>query len=83
MKEISDMIRDELYIHLFNYDTDTKHILNSNCGAEYVQKDKKYPMGIETLDNSIKKFASFDGDADRLIYYVKQDEEPFVIDGDK
>lgn len=39
--------------------------LNSLCGAEYAHKERKLPKGLEIG----KKCASFDGDADRVVYY--------------
>ena len=58
-------------------------LLNSLCGAEYVQKENKLPMNIDQ-HKGVVKFASFDGDADRLIYFMRTGENELkVIDGDK
>ena len=58
--------------------------MNSNCGAEYVQKEVKLPTNIEGFD-FLEKFAAFDGDADRLIYFMRTADgvAAKVIDGDK
>lgn len=67
----------------FNPDQDGIHLkLNKNCGAEYVQKQKKAPLNY---DSSVTRYmASVDGDADRIVYfYVNQNGEFCLIDGDK
>ena len=46
-------------------------MLNEQCGAEYVHKDVKFPLNFEAKSGA--KCASFDGDADRLIYFYKVD----------
>lgn len=58
-------------------------MLNENCGAEYVHKDVKFPSHYDGRVGV--KCASFDGDADRLIYFYKVEgqETPVIIDGDK
>lgn len=38
---------------------------------------------MNKVNEKINKFASFDGDADRLIYFMKKGDTPLVIDGDK
>jgi len=59
-------------------------MLNEECGAEYVHKDQKFPLDFKGAVGA--KCASFDGDADRLIYFYKSKEDsatPTIIDGDK
>jgi len=60
--------------------------LNHKCGAECIHKDKSFPLGaeeIKTDDNT--KWVSFDGDADRIVYYYgnPSTQDLNVIDGDK
>lgn len=52
--------------------------LNHHCGAEYSHKERKLP------DNMLQdlKSASFDGDADRLVYY-KSEPELQVLGGER
>lgn len=60
--------------------------LNSKCGAECVQKDKSFPLGSEEIkSDDSTKWVSFDGDADRIVYYYgnPSTNELNVIDGDK
>lgn len=53
--------------------------LNYQCGAEYVQKDQKFPCQPE----SNVLYASFDGDADRLVFSFLENNKFQLIDGDK
>lgn len=58
--------------------------LNFQCGADFVQKEKKLPAGVcrETLKG--RKVASLDGDADRLVYLTSSAaDEVELYDGDK
>lgn len=51
--------------------------LNSKCGSDYVKRERRAPPGIEGGD----MVASFDGDADRLVYFRS---DPFLLmDGDR
>ena len=57
-------------------------MLNYDCGADYVKTNQKLPKNVEPVSN--KLYASFDGDADRLICYYKDSNDAFVLlDGDK
>ena len=58
--------------------------MNELCGAEYVHKDQKVPRNYCEKEHKGRKCASFDGDADRLIYwYEGEDGVLKIIDGDK
>ena len=52
--------------------------LNHECGAEFAHKDRRLPVGMELGVKS----ASFDGDADRLVYY-KSAEQLSVLGGER
>lgn len=72
-----------LKVHIIN-DDPLPTMLNEECGAEYVHKDQKFPLNFKAEVGG--KCASFDGDADRLIYFYKESEgatTPTIIDGDK
>lgn len=61
-------------------------ILNHNCGADFVKIQMKPPIGIENNqdNNENKRFASLDGDADRLIYFYFDVNGQFkMLDGDR
>jgi len=58
--------------------------LNLNCGAEHVQKALTFPENWNKEKHGGMKCLSFDGDADRQIYFYGSSEgEFFIIDGDK
>ena len=58
--------------------------LNNQCGAEYVQSQKKVPLSFDIEQHSGVKCASVDGDADRLVYYYFASDSGFhLLDGDK
>lgn len=57
--------------------------LNYECGADFVKTNQKLPKNVN-LPVPNKLYASFDGDADRLIcYYQTQDGTFRLLDGDK
>ncbi|KAL5198990.1 hypothetical protein ABZP36_002502 [Zizania latifolia] len=60
-------------------------ILNERCGADFVQKEKVVPLGFGLEDVGFR-CASFDGDADRLVYFrivSSTDTRIDLVDGDK
>eukprot|EP00834_Sanchytrium_tribonematis_P006221 NODE_437_length_7444_cov_0.724711.p3 type:complete len:376 gc:universal NODE_437_length_7444_cov_0.724711:5138-4011(-) len=69
----------EYNIHQFNNDG----VLNSNCGADFVKTKVQAPSNID--DTPVKHGqlgASFDGDADRIVfYYIKNGFH--LLDGDR
>ncbi|CAD2104453.1 phosphoacetylglucosamine mutase, putative [Plasmodium vinckei] len=74
-------------IYKFNCLQNDNGILNFECGAEYVYNKRKIPsnMPINYCNNS--KCCTFDGDADRIIYFfIKHDNlenEIEILDGPK
>ncbi|XP_077870168.1 phosphoacetylglucosamine mutase-like, partial [Saccoglossus kowalevskii] len=56
--------------------------LNDNCGADYVKLHQKPPNGLSAALQA--KCISYDGDADRILYFYKEEEGQFrLLDGDK
>ncbi|KAM0750521.1 Phosphoacetylglucosamine mutase [Meredithblackwellia eburnea MCA 4105] len=71
-----------LPLHIVSTSTTTPGALNSGCGADYVKTQQRAPPSIELVKG--ERYASFDGDADRIVYYYKDEEEVFrLLDGDK
>lgn len=65
-----------------NDDYRNPHSLNEGCGADYVKTNQKLPNGI--APQAGKLYASFDGDADRLICYFVDSTGKFnLLDGDR
>ena len=59
-------------------------LLNDECGAAYVQLGQKLPRNWDPSLHANKKCISFDGDADRQIYFYGDEESNLtIIDGDK
>lgn len=59
-------------------------LLNHMCGADFVKTNQCLPHGIRNEDNSNKLFCSFDGDADRVVFYYVDATGVFnLLDGDK
>ncbi|XP_067929154.1 phosphoacetylglucosamine mutase-like isoform X2 [Watersipora subatra] len=60
----------------------TAGVLNDQCGADYVKSKQTSPVGLDTLAG--ERYASVDGDADRVVYYYKSKDDVFhLLDGDK
>lgn len=59
-------------------------VLNEGVGADFVQKEKVLPSGFGPNDVGLR-CASFDGDADRLVYFLVQPDSKVIdlVDGDK
>merc|ERR1719320_239914 len=58
-------------------------VLNQGVGAEFVQKKKVLPNGLEELLVDKQPIASVDGDCDRLVYSYVDGRGFQLMDGDK
>ncbi|CDK28804.1 unnamed protein product [Kuraishia capsulata CBS 1993] len=68
---------------LVNGSSDVPSALNSDCGADFVKTNQKLPSGIPDFE-PLKLYSSFDGDADRVVFYYLNKEGTFrLLDGDK
>eukprot|EP00452_MALV-II_sp_L67-6_P000101 gene101-185_t len=56
--------------------------LNKDCGADFVKTKGEFPLGAAKLATD-GRFAAFDGDADRLVYFCKRGKEFSLLDGDR
>nr|XP_054361426.1 phosphoacetylglucosamine mutase isoform X1 [Mirounga angustirostris] len=80
LREMEHYISQGLAVQLFN--DGTKGKLNHLCGADFVKSHQKPPQGMEMKSN--ERCCSFDGDADRIVYYYLDVDGHFhLIDGDK
>ncbi|XP_045660376.1 phosphoacetylglucosamine mutase isoform X1 [Ursus americanus] len=80
LREMEHYISQGLSVQLFN--DGTKGKLNHLCGADFVKSHQKPPEGMEMKAN--ERCCSFDGDADRIVYYYLDVDGHFhLIDGDK
>ncbi|OBA18956.1 phosphoacetylglucosamine mutase [Metschnikowia bicuspidata var. bicuspidata NRRL YB-4993] len=75
-------LSNELTYSFVNSAYDEPEKLNSNCGADFVKTNQRLPQNVDAQPN--KLYASFDGDADRLIHYYQNSNGEFkLLDGDK
>ncbi|MBW0507933.1 hypothetical protein O181_047648 [Austropuccinia psidii MF-1] len=70
-----------LELKLLSTDISTLGKLNKDCGADFVKTHQSPPRGI-TLE-PFARACSFDGDADRVVYYYFNDKIFRLMDGDK
>jgi len=56
--------------------------LNHNCGADYVEKEQKFPCTMEDIGEG-ERCCSLDGDADRIVYFTNKDGKLSLLNGDK
>jgi len=63
---------------------DTEGALNHQAGADFVKTQQRLPPSVAEKLKIMQRACSFDGDADRLIYYYVDDQRQFrLLDGDK
>uniref|UniRef100_A0A8C9V050 Phosphoacetylglucosamine mutase n=1 Tax=Scleropages formosus TaxID=113540 RepID=A0A8C9V050_SCLFO len=80
LRDMERFLQNQLQISLFNDCREGK--LNFQCGADYVKVQQKPPQGVEMSVG--ERCCSFDGDADRIVYYYKDSDGCFHLqDGDK
>lgn len=80
VREMENFLKEDLHLSLFNDGSVGK--LNYQCGADFVKVQQKPPTGMKI--NPGERCCSFDGDADRIIYYYTDSEGVFhLLDGDK
>lgn len=73
---------DSLPLHIAKDDIATATALNSQCGADYVKTQQRAPPGVTLVP--LQRYCSFDGDADRIVFYYSDAAGVFhLLDGDK
>ncbi|XP_038818162.1 phosphoacetylglucosamine mutase isoform X1 [Salvelinus namaycush] len=78
--EMETYLKNELQLSLFNDGSSGK--LNHLCGADYVKVQQRAPKGVEMTAG--ERCCSYDGDADRIVYYYSGSAGRFhLLDGDK
>lgn len=77
--KVAAKIGDILQVTLYNDGTSGK--LNDGCGADAVKTTQAAPKGM-TFENG-DRCATFDGDADRLLYFSKNENKFQMMDGDR
>ncbi|KAF7306888.1 Phosphoacetylglucosamine mutase [Mycena indigotica] len=75
---------DRLTLVLENTAIDTAGALNNACGADFVKTSQKLPPSLVGRLQPGQRGCSFDGDADRLMYFYLDERSQFhMLDGDK
>jgi phosphoacetylglucosamine mutase len=82
VNELAKMLSGLLDITVVNDAHDRPELLNSSCGADFVKTQQKCPSGV--APETGKLYASFDGDADRVVFFYVDERNQFrLLDGDK
>ncbi|KAJ2343255.1 hypothetical protein IWW50_001390 [Coemansia erecta] len=83
VRKLADAISSPYFnIDVRNSDTETLGKLNTDCGADYVKSNQRQPAGMALEPGA--RYCSFDGDADRIVYYFVDEHRTFrLLDGDK
>lgn len=80
---INTQLSNEIEFKLINQDYNQPNLLNFDCGADFVKTGQRLPNNVDNVVPN-KLYASFDGDADRLICYYQNEDGKFkLLDGDK
>ncbi|PWA27890.1 hypothetical protein CCH79_00000078, partial [Gambusia affinis] len=80
VREMESHLKKHMQLSVFNDGSRGK--LNYQCGADFVKVQQKLPTGIKI--NPGDRCCSFDGDADRIVYYYTDCQGDFhLLDGDK
>lgn len=83
LTKLAKDLGDSLHVEIFNTPTDGE--LNRGCGAEFVEKSRAAPSGVNADADRGKRFCSLDGDADRFVFhYIDEASGKFhLLDGNK
>ncbi|KAK6517135.1 Phosphoacetylglucosamine Mutase [Arthrobotrys conoides] len=82
LRELQKYLNDSIEITITNDDTETFSKLNSESGADYVKTGQRLPPSVSA--KPLARYASLDGDADRIVYYYVDKNSVFhLLDGDK
>ncbi|CAH0554621.1 unnamed protein product [Brassicogethes aeneus] len=82
VKFLKEVLGDALKIEMYNDEIIGSGKLNHLCGADFVKSQQKFPTGVPNKPNV--RCCSVDGDADRLVYYYKDDKDVLhLMDGDR
>ncbi|KAK4620127.1 Phosphoacetylglucosamine mutase [Fulvia fulva] len=71
-----------LKVTIKNDKIEQAEVLNKDCGADFVKTQQKVPAGFN--GKAFDRWCSFDGDADRIVYYFNEEGSVFrLLDGDR
>ncbi|EME41151.1 hypothetical protein DOTSEDRAFT_73550 [Dothistroma septosporum NZE10] len=85
LKELLKHLPEEetgLKVTIKNDKIEQAEVLNKDCGADFVKTQQKVPAGFN--GKAFDRWCSFDGDADRIVYYFNEEGSVFrLLDGDR
>ncbi|KAF2086714.1 Phosphoacetylglucosamine mutase [Saccharata proteae CBS 121410] len=71
-----------VHIQVVNDEVHKPEALNSQCGADFVKTGQRAPPSSKA--GLGERCASLDGDADRIVYYFRDEDDKFqLLDGDR
>ncbi|MES1916514.1 MAG: hypothetical protein MHM6MM_008320 [Cercozoa sp. M6MM] len=82
--DIAPLVSEKLQMQLVNLpDPEHPEKVNDGCGSEHVQKARTLPVNVTGEDGA--RYASCDGDADRLVYFAASSgsSSASLVDGDR
>eukprot|EP00043_Microstomoeca_roanoka_P015425 m.154637 g.154637 ORF g.154637 m.154637 type:complete len:537 (+) comp16258_c3_seq2:146-1756(+) len=79
IQELLKHLNGILEVEIFNDGTTGE--LNAKCGADYVKVQQHGPENMQVLVGD--RCITFDGDADRVLYFFNRNGEFFMLDGDR
>ena len=82
-KDFKEFISSQiLTINIYSDNIKNEQLLNLNCGADFVKVQQKSPESLP--GTKLRRCVSFDGDADRVVYYYTDNNGIFhLLDGDR
>ena len=81
LKELKFISPEILKINIFSDNIENDQLLNLNCGADFVKVQQKSPESLP--GTPLRRCVSFDGDADRVVYYYTDESGFHLLDGDR
>ncbi|WVR08283.1 hypothetical protein IAU60_005330 [Kwoniella sp. DSM 27419] len=88
LADFTATLGDLLPVHPLNTATSMPGALNHNCGADFVKTRQMFPPSVQSsgvLSKQGTRGCSFDGDADRIVFYYQHESKGTfrLLDGDK
>ena len=82
MNTINTLEAGTMQVNTYNGNVENGQLLNSNCGADFVKVQQRSPENFEHAPSL--RCVSFDGDADRVVYFYTDKSGVFrLLDGDR
>ncbi len=82
MSVVNGSENDLMQVNIYNGNVENGQMLNAGCGADFVKVQQRSPENFPAIP--LRRCVSFDGDADRVIYFYKDTSDVFhMLDGDR